>query len=487
MKKILLIAILFTMSVVIMACSSDEADSVEENVESDGETEEQSDGDENTLYDESNLLSLGQSGSIEATNSSYEVTVESFEVLNDIVGQQSSEEVYILLDYQITNTGEEAIQGLAVTEGNLFNAAGAKGLSVTSYDFISIPDTEIKPGESAAAQILFEQEESDEYYDFIYNFGSSDGELVWRLNADEAANEFDGQLTQEDIETLKGGEMSEFAQNIEVLEVEKVTHNGEEIEFPTDQEIMIESEGEVYIDSDFITTVADYELTYDEENQYVEVIEGKADFQFEPQFDENDGGIIEVNEFYFDENDEYISRSDYKAESQELYNLIEYKNHVYLSYAITNDFLKETVNYNQSESTVEIGENSKSKQVSEILHDSGGPKAKENVTIQGEKYDGAIDFDDVGSFTEYVWLNGEHKYSHFNGSIYYKTDSNLTLTVSFVKNDNNQTVIKEFELEPGEMKDVDIDFSGEHFMGVFSKQAIGNNTGGQLLVIGEVK
>ncbi|MDX8046151.1 hypothetical protein SH601_09125 [Gracilibacillus sp. S3-1-1] len=127
--------------------------------------------------------------------------------------------------------------------------------------------------------------------------------------------------------------MSEFAQNINVLEVEKVTHDGEEIEFPLDQDILIESEGEVYINADFITTVADYELTYDQDNQYVEVIEGKADYQFEPQFDENDGGIIEVNEFYIDANDEYINRSDYDAESQKLYNLIEYKTmYIFLMY-----------------------------------------------------------------------------------------------------------------------------------------------------------
>ncbi|MDX8046152.1 hypothetical protein SH601_09130 [Gracilibacillus sp. S3-1-1] len=48
-------------------------------------------------------------------------------------------------------------------------------------------------------------------------------------------------------------------------------------------------------------------------------------------------------------------------------------------------------------------------------------------------------------------------------------------------------MIKDLELEPGEMKDVDIDFSGEQFIGILAKQQVGNNTGGQLLVVGEVK
>ncbi|WP_163582477.1 hypothetical protein [Gracilibacillus saliphilus] len=83
--------------------SNQESNSEEESGES---TEQESQGEN----DSDEILSLGETGKVESTIGDYELTVESFEILETIEGEEPLRENFILVDFEVTITGDETIE-----------------------------------------------------------------------------------------------------------------------------------------------------------------------------------------------------------------------------------------------------------------------------------------------------------------------------------------------------------------------------------------
>ncbi|MGN8645410.1 DUF4352 domain-containing protein [Gracilibacillus sp. HCP3S3_G5_1] len=210
MKKFHVSLIGFLLLIVMVACSSNDESNQEQNdnandnepVQEDTETnptdtEEESnepeDENEGNVEDPSNneYLSLGETGEVTGILGNYEITVNSFEILDEIEGEPSLMEVLVLVNFEVTNIDDEPIVGKDIYNGMLFDDDDTSQENL--YDFESIKmltEEEIQPGETVEAQMLFDQNNSD-YYELVFNFGALESNatiLTWRFDAEEASN-----------------------------------------------------------------------------------------------------------------------------------------------------------------------------------------------------------------------------------------------------------------------------------------------------------
>ncbi|WP_117168161.1 hypothetical protein [Paraliobacillus sediminis] len=172
--------------------STEVSETTDEEVDNDASSEETKDlEEENTAEEESGndgqgVLSLGETGQVESTIGDYEVTVESFQILDEFEDEKSLDEVFILVNFSLTNIGEEVIQGEDVYRAKIFNNGDIGYGNISDFESVEILKGEIGLGETVEGQFLFDQENSD-YYELIVNYALSTvaTELTWRFDADE--------------------------------------------------------------------------------------------------------------------------------------------------------------------------------------------------------------------------------------------------------------------------------------------------------------
>ncbi|MGN8645405.1 hypothetical protein ACTNEO_04835 [Gracilibacillus sp. HCP3S3_G5_1] len=189
MKRFRLTFIGLLVSLALIACSSEE----ESNQAIDENSEVSQENDEETVEaEDKEVLSLGETGEVTGILGNYEITVNSFEILDEIEGEPSLMEVLVLVNFEVTNIDDVPIVGKDIYNGMLFDDDDTSQENL--YDFESIKmltEEEIQPGETVEAQMLFDQNNSD-YYELVFNFGALESNatiLTWRFDADEASNE----------------------------------------------------------------------------------------------------------------------------------------------------------------------------------------------------------------------------------------------------------------------------------------------------------
>lgn len=193
-----LISLFFTLT--LIACSSDDENGAKSE-ENDSVTEEESNTDnessdsdteneEKATGDSEEALKLGETGVVESTLGKYEVTVNSFKTLDEFEGEEPLNELFVLVDFEVTNTGEEQINGQDIYNANLFDEEEFTKENTSYFESIEILDEQLEPGDSAEAQMLFELTDST-YYELVFNFGKSSvsTELTWQFDADQSINE----------------------------------------------------------------------------------------------------------------------------------------------------------------------------------------------------------------------------------------------------------------------------------------------------------
>ncbi|WP_163583502.1 DUF4352 domain-containing protein, partial [Gracilibacillus saliphilus] len=154
--------------------------------ENDESTEQQSQ--EETDSDE--ILSLGETGRVESTLGEYEVIVKNFEILEEMEGEAPLRDHFILVDFEVNNTGNESIEGKEIYNAGLINLNDDLAAENTSfYESIGLLDETLESGDRTSAQFLFDVNESDSY-DLVLNLGLSGvaTEVTWRFSVDEASN-----------------------------------------------------------------------------------------------------------------------------------------------------------------------------------------------------------------------------------------------------------------------------------------------------------
>ncbi|SFM22949.1 protein of unknown function [Gracilibacillus orientalis] len=209
MKMFRLSLIGMLLMIVLIACSSNDKSDQEtndnsndnetsqENAETepaDTEDEEDESADDNEGSGEEinneEYLSLGETGEVTGVLGNYEITVNSFEIIDEIEGEPSLMDVLVLVKFEVTNIDDSPIVGKDVYNGRLFNDEDSSQGNL--YDFESVKmltEEEIEPGETVEAEMIFDQNNSD-YYELVFNFGALESNatiLTWRFDADEAS------------------------------------------------------------------------------------------------------------------------------------------------------------------------------------------------------------------------------------------------------------------------------------------------------------
>ena len=214
MSKLKLITTALLMIVLLIACSSDgdnetESEgndpvtekenngSAENNDESDDSDSEDSDNDttesdneEKTSSSDGEILSLGETGVVESTLGEYEITFESFQLLDELEDQNNEDQIFIVLDVTVKNIGDEPLEGKHLYTSRLFDDEGTSQEATFYFESVDIMEGTIEPGDSMEGEFVFGARKSSESFELVYNHALSSlaTELTWEFNVDEASN-----------------------------------------------------------------------------------------------------------------------------------------------------------------------------------------------------------------------------------------------------------------------------------------------------------
>lgn len=141
----------------------DEEDEVDNDDSESDETGAMADGDFSDQLD----LRIGDTGTVESTIGVYEVTLKGVEVTEEVNGQMSELDEFMIADFTIKNVGEDPISALdTISNFELTDAPEAAGMTDMAeyFDGVDAFEGEIAPGEEVDGQALYYTYDADEYY-----------------------------------------------------------------------------------------------------------------------------------------------------------------------------------------------------------------------------------------------------------------------------------------------------------------------------------
>lgn len=177
---------------------TDDAEEVEEDTETDesDETSDSSTGSSDITQEDQRDLTIGDTGVFETTLGTYEVTLDSAEIVgSELDGEPSLFDELIVLELTYKNIGdnvilaEEIMYDMEITDD--LEASGASN-GAEMFDSIEPFEGEIQPGEEKKAQFIGDIYTADEYF-----FGKAEGnvaagtsnQVIWTIPDAEARNE----------------------------------------------------------------------------------------------------------------------------------------------------------------------------------------------------------------------------------------------------------------------------------------------------------
>ena len=204
MKKLTLILTALLASMFLMSACSEDKDEVKES-DNNVVNEESNDGKNNDddsgkssseITTEDQLdLTLGDTGKFDTTLGTYEMTVESAELLEELDGVESEFDYLILINLSIKNTSDHDldVEDLMYSMEATHDIEGS-GYSDQSHNFKSVEELTgiVKPGEEISGQFITHIYEADEYY-FREDTGNVaagvSNQVIWTIPADEAKSD----------------------------------------------------------------------------------------------------------------------------------------------------------------------------------------------------------------------------------------------------------------------------------------------------------
>lgn len=302
-------------------------------------------------------------------------------------------------------------------------------------------------------------------------------------NENEAANQNNNEEDLNENENNENETEETFADEVKVLDVETVLHDQDEVsEFDPNEHSIIEHEELMYIEHDFITEVLDYEFTYDEEETFAEVFEGKGDFTYEPSHE--DGSMMDLGQIYIEELDKYENIS---GDVEELFKMIEYEDKLYVPERLINVFMKSPLNYERRDQVLEIGLQAEAEDLYDVgVADDSSNKIEatqnaSDVTVEGENHDGGIIIKNINSASKNADIATNFNYSEINGFIHNFSDEE-TIEIKFQYAD--EKTLDSVDLKPGETHEFEYDVKGEPVFKVVAEGTPGSSS--EAVIIGEL-
>ncbi len=178
MKNLMLSLFALLLTIGLIGCSSNEVNQ---------QSTDQSNEKESTNNSDDEVLGLGETGRVQTTIGDYEITFESFQLLDELEGETADKnEVFILMDAKVTNVGEETLNGQDLYTASIYSDDGLSAENTFYYESINLLKGTIESGESMEGEFVFSSSISDNYK-LVYNHALGE-ELTWKFSADEASN-----------------------------------------------------------------------------------------------------------------------------------------------------------------------------------------------------------------------------------------------------------------------------------------------------------
>ena len=219
MKKISKLFIILVSAMVVLAACNDDADQTEEtdntnnqpeqtennepsdNTENEDTTEPSDDTTEEPATDEEpaatndneasasdgGILSLGETGTMDDTLGTYEVTPTAVEFVESADGESPYNGIFVVVDITIKNTGDAELASEDIAKADLFNSDDIRMESLNYYSFAENFEGPIAPGEEMSGQLVFDHNQTDTYQ-LIFGYGleTVSNEVKWEFSKDEA-------------------------------------------------------------------------------------------------------------------------------------------------------------------------------------------------------------------------------------------------------------------------------------------------------------
>ncbi|SEO60848.1 protein of unknown function [Amphibacillus marinus] len=198
MKKILIPILMGFL--LLIACSNNNViieEVPEENAEgrsNDNDSTKEDEGEDNTsTSDNSEILDLGEVGTLETELGNFQVTPTAFRFEDEIDDGDINETPYngtfIIVELTIENIDDQTLLSEElVKSANLENLDGAGIAPFLDFNTIENFEGEIEPGASMSGELLFDFT-NEEVYEFSFGadyLESLSNEVRWHLNSDDA-------------------------------------------------------------------------------------------------------------------------------------------------------------------------------------------------------------------------------------------------------------------------------------------------------------
>lgn len=267
-----------------------------------------------------------------------------------------------------------------------------------------------------------------------------------------------------------------FADEVRILEVDKVLYDQEEVELDT-EEFLIEHERIKYVDYETISEWLDYEIKLDPESSFAEILEGKEDYTYEAAHQEEGGALLDVGEIYVDSLESYVD-----PEGDDTFDFIEFNEKLYVPERILEIGLHTPINYIRKDRTLEFGIRSEPLYLNDLktngsaLRGNGGLSSdSKHATIQGEKYE-VVAYKDRSVSKERLAILADYKQSLLKGIFYNKHEEDLEFVIMAEEKDELLRVtVGSEEVEPYEVDisgvrriDIEIDSTSSSIFDRFS-------------------
>lgn len=194
----------------LVACGDNDDQSLDENIDNDSEVSEEtsseglvekSDFESGNNEDDTEVnigegntedqidLNLGDLGRIETSLSTYEVTLDGVEFLEELEGQESQMDTFIIADVTIKNTSSEPIDiydALTIFEVSTDAVGGGYGLRSESYEGVEVFKGELEPSEKRSGQLLFENVSGEQHFlkvrEGLIEVGGVKNKVTWSFD-----------------------------------------------------------------------------------------------------------------------------------------------------------------------------------------------------------------------------------------------------------------------------------------------------------------
>ncbi|MEN0642153.1 DUF4352 domain-containing protein [Alkalicoccobacillus gibsonii] len=144
------------------------------------------------LYDDQDDLKIGDSGSVETTLATYQVTLDGLEIVEQMNGVEPEMEVFVVADVTIKNVGENTIDindSLLIWDISQRDEGGSYSERSQVYDVLDPFDGELEPGEEQTGQLLYENYDSEEHFirvrEGLLSSSAVKNKVTWSFSKEE--------------------------------------------------------------------------------------------------------------------------------------------------------------------------------------------------------------------------------------------------------------------------------------------------------------